>query len=355
MKIGLLAYSSNTGLGYQTWDFARYIKPSKVLISDLQSFNAMETHHERFSEYNNRIAAGIPTDFDCEWLVDGMDVVFVAETPLNYHLFEYAKKKGVKTVQQLNPEFWEYFEKRNLPTPTVFACPSPWLMNEIKATKLADTIHWPVPIDRAKVPERNIESVKTIVHIIGRPAAHDRNGTIAFLNAAKYFGMKYKYKVFYQEPRDIRAIQHFKEVLHLLELVKAELGNNFEIVKDISNNADMFKEGDLMVLPRRYAGLCLPMWEALSSGMPVIMTDVSPNNEILPPQWLCGARYAGEFKARTIVKLYEADHSSLVRTISNVANNIKQESEYAKFLADDMSWEKQKPIYMERFEKICKS
>lgn len=353
MKIGLLAYSSNTGLGYQTRDFARYLKPEKILISDLSVFNQMETDHSW--AFQPRVCNGFPSDTDCEWLVDGMDVVFVAETPLNYHLFEYAKKKGVKTVQQLNPEFWEYFEKRTLPAPDVLACPSPWLMKEIKSTNIANTIHWPVPIDRTKIPERNIESVKTIIHVIGRPASYDRNGTIAFLNAAKFFGMKYKYKVFFQEPKDTRAIQHFKEVNHLLQIVKNELKDHLEIIKDTPNNADMFKDGDLMVLPRRYAGLCLPMWEALSSGMPVIMTNVSPNNEILPPHWLCEARYAGEFRARTIVKIYEADHSSLIRTISTVASNIKKESEYAKFLADEMSWEKQAPIYMQRFEELCKS
>lgn len=37
-----------------------------------------------------------------------------------------------------------------------------------------------------------------------------------------------------------------------------------------------------MILPRKYAGLCLPMNEALMSGLPVIMTDIEPNNVILP-------------------------------------------------------------------------
>ena len=31
-RIALLAYSSNTGLGYQTWDFAKNIKCEKILI-----------------------------------------------------------------------------------------------------------------------------------------------------------------------------------------------------------------------------------------------------------------------------------------------------------------------------------
>jgi glycosyltransferase involved in cell wall biosynthesis len=51
---------------------------------------------------------------------------------------------------------------------------------------------------------------------------------------------------------------------------------------NVKNREDLYNGFDAMVLPRRYAGLCLPMNEALISGMPVFMTDVSPNNQILP-------------------------------------------------------------------------
>ena len=77
-----------------------------------------------------------------------------------------------------------------------------------------------------------------------------------------------------------------------------------------------------MVLPRRYAGLCLPMNEALISGLPVFMTDVSPNNQILPREWLVKSDKIGEFKTKSMVDIYEANHEELAKSIDNYFNNI---------------------------------
>lgn len=353
IKIGIIGYSSSTGLGYQMYDFARYIKPSKVLICDLSELNGMEVDHSKYSDFNTRIAMGIPTDEDCEWLVNGMDIVFIGETPLNYHLFKYARQKGVKTVQQLNPEFWDFWKHPYLPKPDVLGCPSPWMMKEIERTGIANTVLWSVPVDTSKMQYREFDQVRTLVHILGRPAAEDRNGTIAFLNAAKYFGFKYKYKIYMQPPKDVRAFKHFQPVQRLMNAIKEELKDSLEIITDTPNNADMYKSGEILVLPRRYGGLCLPMWEALSSGMPVIMTNTSPNNEILPHEWLCECSDKGSFIAKTEVTLYEANHESLVKTISRVADNIKEYNKIARDLADSMSWEVQAPIYIERFKQLC--
>ena len=52
-----------------------------------------------------------------------------------------------------------------------------------------------------------------------------------------------------------------------------------------------------MIMPRRYGGLCLPLAEAMTSGLPVFRSSVSPNNE-LPADWLI----PGEFRYRREVK-----------------------------------------------------
>ena len=45
--------------------------------------------------------------------------------------------------------------------------------------------------------------------------------------------------------------------------------------------AGLYAGFDPLILPRRYGGLCLPMNEALRSGLPVIMFNVSPSDAIL--------------------------------------------------------------------------
>lgn len=359
MKIGLMAFSTNTGLGYQTREFYNNISCEKILIVDISDLNNIPTDHSWVKSYEDfRVTDGIPTNEDCEWLVDGVDIVFVCETPLNYHLFEYAEKKGVKTVLQYNYEFLDYLQRPELPKPTVLAAPSNWNTLFIENKKFAPVINWPVPVENT-IPFRKIDKVETIIHIIGRPAAKDRNGTLSFLKMAKIFGKRFKYEIYIQPPKDHRAITHFEAVQSELLILEAELWPNLKIIADTPLKEDMYKNGDVLVLPRRYGGLCLPMWEALSAGMPVIMPNISPNNSILPKSWLCEAQINGTLKTRAELSLYDVfiDNppatNHLVSVVEWMCLNIKSENLKARKIAENMSWKIQKDIYLERFKKLC--
>ena len=72
-----------------------------------------------------------------------------------------------------------------------------------------------------------------------------------------------------------------------------------------------------MVLPRRYAGLCLPMNEALMSGIPVFMPRVSPNTTVLPDEWTLEAEKIDRFKAKAIVGVWAINPKSLAKRIDN--------------------------------------
>jgi glycosyltransferase involved in cell wall biosynthesis len=99
--------------------------------------------------------------------------------------------------------------------------------------------------------------------------------------------------------------------------------SRLKINKDnVTNREDLYNGYDAMVLPRRYAGLCLPMNEALISGLPVFMTDISPNNQILPKEWLVKSDKIGEFKTKSMVDIYEANHEELANSIDNYFNNV---------------------------------
>ena len=39
MKLGLIARADNTGLGMQTWEFYRAMKPEKTLVVDISAMN----------------------------------------------------------------------------------------------------------------------------------------------------------------------------------------------------------------------------------------------------------------------------------------------------------------------------
>lgn len=362
MKIGLLAYSTNTGLGYQTLEFFENMNPSKVLIADLSRLNGVQTHHERFlrkegDTHEVTIDFCNSTDYldrkSCEWLIDGMDIIFMAETPLNHYILEYARKQGVKTVIQYNYEFLSYFRKNYLPKPDVLASPSMWGIEQVERQCWAETIHWPVPINIDRFEYRSFQKVETFVHIIGRPAAMDRNGSVTFLEAAMRLD-DYKFKVYLQRPKEGRTISHFREVNEKLIEAKKKLGGKLEIIEDVEDNREMYSSGEVLVLPRRYGGLCLPMWEALSAGMPVIMPDVTPNNTILPKSWLVEAYPNGSFMAHTYITMFDVKVENLVLRMNAMAKgNIAPENKKAREIAEDMSWKNQRPKYIQRFKELC--
>lgn len=350
MKIGLLAYSSDTGLGNQTWEFYKNIHPEKVLVCDLSGFNNMPVHHERYEQ--PRITNGIPTNADMEWLVDGMDVVFVAETPLNYYLYEYAQKQGVKVIQQYNYEFLDYFRKPHLPKPAVLGAPSAWNTDIVEKLKIAKVMDWPVPVNRKLIPFREINECKTFIHVIGRPAVHDRNGTLSFFKAIRKLGNRFNYKVFLQPPTDERAREYFEDVKR--ELRRAERDLPLQIVINVPNYQDIYTSGDVMVYPRRYGGLCLPVQEALSAGMPVIMTDISPNNARLPKEWLGSAEKITSFRAHTEIDVYDIDDNELVEIMNRFADPtfMQEANQKANEIADSISWETLTLQYMKWFEQV---
>lgn len=342
-KIGLLAYSSDTGLGNQTWEIYKHILPAKTLVVDLSEFNKMQTNHDRYPD--GRVVRGIPTNQDMEWLVDEMDVVIVCETPLNYHLYRYAKEKGVRTVQQYNREFLDFYKHPEWAQPTYLAYPAKWEIEKVEALNLeSKLIPLPVPINRNKIEFREFKELRTIVHILGRPAYMDRNGTIPFLEAALNFP-QYNYLIYLQPPTDQRATEYFEPVRKKLEEVKSKL--NIKVVESVPNYEDMYKTGELLVLPRRYAGLCLPMQEALAAGIPVIMTDVSPNYEILPKDWLCSASKTGEFYFHAPVDVYSPNVESLVDTIRKFENPdyLQMANNQANLIAEALSWDNLRSMY----------
>jgi glycosyltransferase involved in cell wall biosynthesis len=155
--------------------------------------------------------------------------------------------------------------------------------------------------------ENNLSKThKRILHVAGKKAAKDRNGTNTVVEMLKHSSADYELVIATQTPLDFITKD-----------------SRLKINKDnIRNREDLYNDYDAMVLPRRYAGLCLPMNEALISGLPVFMTDISPNNQILPHNWLVSSNKIGEFKTKSMVDVYEANQEELAKSIDNYFNNI---------------------------------
>lgn len=347
MNISLLAYSSNTGLGYQTEEFYLNMKPFKTLLCDISDYNKIKTHHDRFPDA--KVYRGFPKTKEIDWLLTGADILFVAETPLNYELFAEAKKRRVKIIQQPNYEFFDYFNKPNLPKPDLLALPTLWNREKFKDF---NSVLLPVPVNRKKFPRRKIKKVKTFIHIIGRPTYMDRNGTLEYLEAVKRFSGDYRFIIYYQTPTDEKAKENFAPVWEEMGRVRNE--TNLQVFSDIPDNRWLYVLGDCLVLPRKYGGLSLPCQEALSCGLPVVMTDISPNNLLLPHDWLCEVEFEGSFKFHANVDVYKARVNSLVEKMELMTDKYFYETarEKAEAIADYLDWKNLKDYYLTVFNDI---
>lgn len=347
MKIGLIAFSTDTGLGHQTYAFYKAIKPHKTLVVDLQKLNSMPTHHERFTDEPSgdvHVVSGIPDCDTMDWLSDDVDVIFVCETPLNYCLFEKAKEKDIPVILQYNYEFLDYFNQPQLVAPTVLAAPSIWNKKQVESLSIAPVIDLPVPVDTSIIKSREIAECRTIFHIAGKQAIHDRNGTMEFVQAALKCGRKFNFKIYAQELDGTT-----KEFIQ-----KAQQQIDLELVMNTPNYLEMYASGDVLVLPRKYGGLCLPMQEALAHGVPVIMSDVEPNNHVLPKQWLVKADKTSSFMTRTEIDIYETDIDHLAFKMCQFDNQefMRWSNIEAKEIGKGLSWVKLKKYYQMILEQI---
>lgn len=356
MRIGTIAFSSQTGLAYQAQSFCEHMNPTKVLIDDLSSHNGMPVDHSwapdaRIVHHNDLVRNNSwAVNEHIEWLTDDVDVIFIHETPLNHGLYVRAREKGVKTIQMTNFEFVDGYRHPDWPRPDFMAMPSSWHNDTVAELNMGQVIRWPVPVDRQKFPRRHIGHCDTFVHIIGRPTYEDRNGTMIFLDAINTLGPRYQYKIFLQEPTEARAAEFFQPVREAIEASHSPV----EIITTVQTPQELYTFGDILVLPRRYGGLCLPMQEALSSGMPVIMTDISPN-EFLPSEWLIPAQLKGNFFFHAPIDVYDASGTDLAMRMLSFADStfLSDAVRKADELADSISWENLKPFYEETLDKIC--
>lgn len=308
-KLGIIARMDKSGLGNQTRSLCYMLNPDKVMVVDSTSFNNNKQHPEWYKPYNAQFTAGWPTTIDCANFMQGLTHVLTAETVYNNHIFWLAQKYGVKVFIQPNWEFLDHINK-DLPQPYGWLMPSYWHLEDMKR-KFGNTVYLPPPLfldDFTDARDTNIHlsGKRNFLHVVGRAASHDRNGTLDVIRALEYSKADYRLTIRSQFPLGEEYYTNDPRV---------------EIVTDnVEKETDMYRGYDLFLMPRRYAGLCLPMNEALASALPVVMPDISPNNQILPSEWLVSATVKETFTARTPIAVYSSDLVELGSIMDNFAN-----------------------------------
>lgn len=333
MKLGLIARADKTGLGYQTRGFYEHLNPDRVMQIDLSILNGQQQQDGWYTGDVHKIR-GIPRRNQLRRFLTGLDVVLTAETPYNYELYRVARAMGVKTANQYNAEFFDHFI-HDYPKPDMLIAPSTWqydLIDNWAKKNGVKHLYLHYPIDRDKFPFMLRDKPK-FMHIAGKPAAHDRNGTWTFLRAVPDGTVLTQNRAFANQ-------------------IKRRYPKT-RVIIDVEDPADLYTYGNILVMPRRYGGNCLPLNEALSRGMPVIMPDIVPNNTLLPKDWLVPASVTGRFTPRINVDLYDMDFDALRSKIETARQwDMKHESKRADAIAETISWSVMRDKYIEALESL---
>lgn len=305
-RVGVIVRADLTGLGVQSRNWVRLLKPHKVIMIDSRPFNNNEQHHEWYKEYDPLLIYGFIQNWQIDTILKDIDVLLTFEIPYNYELIKVAKARGIKTIIQNNWEFTDYLQQPNLPLPDLLVNHSYWHLNDQRMLWPEITEYCATPVflgDYDSVYQQNVdrEAKTRFLHVAGRKTHEDRNGTKDLLEAVKLI------------PKDV----DFELVIKAQTADVGEIDDPRVVIDRNSpvDEKELYRDFDAVIMPRRYAGACLPMTEALASGLPVIMTDIDPNNKVLPHYWLVKAEKKGSFMARTPVEIYSANHESLAKKI----------------------------------------
>lgn len=339
MKLGMLVRSEDKGLGNQTWEAWRHLKPhATVIVADGSSGAGM--HPERYDVgtpivvYDGRAFPDkrrvLETFADCTH-------VFSAETLYDWSLADDLRRLGIKSIVHVNPELWPHANKYDIPHADQWWAPTPWRLEHLPYT----TRVVPVPVATEHWPVRNGGVVKLrprLLHVVGKPALADRNGTQAFLDSLKYLDcvdvtVTYQGANSWSQPR-------------------LGTGSTIRFVVHTGPYWELYEGQDILVMPRRYGGLCLPVQEAMAAGLVVVMSDCMPQSETWPivpvpvhtggPVHCLGGN----------VEAWDCDPVHIAIRIKEAVAHFEDYWTQSMNWVSEHSWSALLPLYREEFERV---
>lgn len=319
MAWAMIARADNGGLASQTWEIHRHCHPDKTLVVDMGAKGRGPAHPERFP--GARVAQGYPSPDDWEWLLDGITRLFTAESVYSHDhaLPALCAARDVELVIQANPELWD--EAHRGPTTRV-VLPTPW---EADRVEYASVLAMPVARDRLPFRQRDTAETFLFPHA---PAFHDRNGLKIVLNALREIRVPCHVMIAGSSDRPITRQRR--------NITLTYLGAR-------DDYWSVYDEADVLLFPRRYGGLALPLQEAMSAGMPVLTLDLPPYAELLPKDCLLPAlRPVNRPMKGGLFPVYDTRPALLARKIEWLVENpgaVKELSLASDRVAESLSWD----------------
>jgi hypothetical protein len=344
-RVGIIVRANEKGLGTQSraaWQNYPFDASLLVLDGNRRALEYPEwyrgTQQVRYDPVLHQFS-GLDRDITDQFL-DEVDVVFSVETLYDWGLAPRARWKGVKTVVQGNPELYGHATDTLRPHPDRWTWPTTWMIDKLPPGPVVPV---PVPTD-CWATAADLDEPLTIVHVGGHKANGDRNGTDLFIESLSLLNSH----------NPIRARLYSQEGQQI-NLPRLPVNVDVEVYKDgVYDRWAMYEEAHILVMPRRYGGLCLPVQEAMTAGLGVIMTDTPPN----PTTWPIRGIPAGRGR------MIQTPGGNIMTAVANARltahavlryaerrDSLETLMEGSRKWAAEHTWEKLKPMYDDLFQR----
>jgi len=252
--------------------------------------------------------------------LDQVSSLVTCETFYSDEIIRQAKAKDIELILIPNREFLHPDE---MEAAAKIIWPSDWMLPQ-RWQDRSQVL--PFPVDRAEFPPATFEGIEYLVHSAGHGTQGDRHSTLATLEAARKAQVK------------LAVHSVTKKGLHGSSAGVA-LVDGF-----LSHPRDIYSLGEALVIPRRWGGLSLPIQEAASLSMPLIMMSTDPYAIHTPSDlWVAPASYAPiKGILATDLSVATADTHDLARAMHTLVHDpllASQASEMSDALAQSISWE----------------
>ena len=338
MNLGVVARADDRGIGIQSWELCRAMRPAKVLVVDMGELaRGFPMHLDRYPGATVAKWDGALPELQVRRWLDGLDVVFSVETLYDWRIAEWAEDAGVATVVQANPEFTRPIGEYDH-APTVWWNPTTWRQSHMPPG--TQVVPVPVADDRFRFAPAPESDVLRVLHVAGHAAMADRNGTHLLGQALRYVRGRMQVRIVTQDDR--------------LRLGRVRPTVDLEVVTGgVADYWRLYEDADVLVLPRRYGGLCLPVQEAMAAGLAVVMSDTEPQRSTWPvslvrsatgvPKLRCPAGRIAQTNARPEAIAAELD--ALDRDRERLAEMKRRSVEWAQA----HRWSVLRPVYEAEF------
>ena len=279
MRLGIIGYANNSGLGVMTQDLIRIFKIENHLIIP----GGEKGTNLELSTALNKIASTswLPPESLLRDFLLTIDIIITIETTYHPGLFQICREMGVRSVFL---SMWEWFEWSKYKDADVYIATSIMCCDYLLSTlnvESKDVIndhidkikYLPWALDTAKFEYKERcgnRDITTFVHNAGFGGMNYRKGSIEVIEAFKRFdGCKIRLLLRTQKPIEQYPFYDYVKSDKRIHVFSGEL----------ESNKELYDEGDIFLYLARYDGQALVVEEAMACGFPVFVTDARPMNE----------------------------------------------------------------------------